>query len=54
MNAHQRRVRKRDHRFFVKMLGEIADSIETKQETPDQVAKNIREIQKAFREDTHE
>ena len=48
MNSKQRRTKKRMERFFVNILGEIATNIETKKETPEQVAKEIREIQALF------
>ena len=45
MNSKQRRTEKRRNKFWIDILGEIADSIETGKETPEQVAKEIREIQ---------
>jgi len=48
MNSKQRRTKKREAKFWIDILGEIADSIESGEQTPDQVAKEIREIQSLY------
>ena len=46
MNSKQRRTKKRMHLFYVGILEELAVIIETGQDTPENVAKEIRELKK--------